>query len=80
MVDRLVDGRLLVAGGVTGIRSTDLTASTELFSATGIRTDGPAMGVSRRNHSITRLNSGKLLVIGGLGTDLWPLASAEIYE
>ena len=80
VVDRLVDGRLLVAGGVTGIRSTDLTASTELFSATGIRTDGPAMGVSRRNHSITRLNSGKLLVIGGLGTDLWPLASAEIYE
>lgn len=80
VVDRLVDGRLLVAGGVTGIRSTDLTATTELIAASGARSDGPMMTAPRRDHSITRLNSGKLLVVGGLGTDLWPIASAEVFE
>ncbi len=79
-VDRLVDGRLLVAGGVTGLRSTDITATSELLAASGTRSDGPAMNVPRRDHTVTRLNSGKLLVVGGLGTDLWPLASAELYE
>lgn len=80
VVDRLVDGRLLVAGGVTGIKSTDLTATSELLASNGARSDGPAMNLPRRNHTITRLNSGKLLVVGGLGTDLWPMASAEMYE
>jgi hypothetical protein len=77
---RLLDGRLLVAGGVTGPLSSDATQTTELVSDTAQRRDGPAMVVRRRDHTVTRLNNGKLLVVGGLGTNLWPLASAEIYE
>lgn len=41
---------------------------------------GPGMGVQQRVHTVTRLDSGKLLIVGGLGANLWPLASAEIYE
>lgn len=79
-IDRLLDGRLFIAGGVTDVTSTSLTRTTELLSDTAQRRDGPDMAVGRRDHTVTRLNSGKLLVVGGLGTDLWPLASAEIYE
>jgi hypothetical protein len=79
-INRLVDGRLLVAGGVTDVLSSAATHTTELLSDTAQRRDGPDMGVRRRDHTVTRLNSGKLLIVGGLGTDLWPLASAEIYE
>ncbi len=79
-INRLVDGRLLIAGGVTTLLSSDSTHTTELLSDTAQRRDGPDMGVRRRDHTVTRLNSGKLLIVGGLGTDLWPLASTEIYE
>jgi hypothetical protein len=79
-VNRLLDGRVFIAGGVTGLLSSDSTDTTELLSQTAQRNDGPVMGVRRRDHTVTRLNSGKLLIVGGLGTDLWPLASAEIYE
>ncbi len=79
-IQRLVDGRLLVAGGVTSYLSSDSTQTTELISDTAQRRDGPDMAVRRRDHTITRLDSGKLLVVGGLGPDMWPLSSAEIYE
>jgi hypothetical protein len=79
-INRLVDGRLFIAGGVTDVLSSSSTHTTELLTDTAQRRDGPDMGVRRRDHTVTRLNSGKLLIVGGLGTDLWPLASAEIYE
>jgi hypothetical protein len=79
-VNRLLDGRLFIAGGATGLLSSDITGTTELLTDTAQRRDGPSMSVRRRDHTVTRLNSGKLLIVGGLGTDLWPLASAEIYE
>jgi hypothetical protein len=79
-INRLLDGRLFIAGGVTGLLSSEVTQTTELLSDTAQRRDGPAMSVRRRDHTVTRLDNGKLLVVGGLGTDLWPLASAEIYE
>jgi hypothetical protein len=79
-INRLVDGRLFIAGGVTGLLSSESTNTTELLTDTAQRHDGPAMSVRRRDHTVTRLNSGKLLVVGGLGTDMWPLSSAEIYE
>ena len=79
-VNRLLDGRVFIAGGVTGLRSSEVTEMTEMLTDTAQRRDGPIMNVRRRDHTVTRLDSGKLLVVGGLGTDLWPLASAEIYE
>ena len=79
-VNRLLDGRVFIAGGVTGLLSSEVTEMTEMLTDTAQRRDGPIMNVRRRDHTVTRLDSGKLLVVGGLGTDLWPLASAEIYE
>jgi hypothetical protein len=79
-INRLLDGRLFVAGGVSGQLSSDSTNTTELVSDTAQRRDGPAMAVRRRDHTVTRLDNGKLLIVGGLGTDLWPLGSAEIFE
>jgi hypothetical protein len=79
-VNRLVDGRVFIAGGVTGVLSSDATDTTELLTETAQRRDGPGMSARRRDLTVTRLNSGKLLIVGGLGTNLLPLASAEIYE
>lgn len=79
-VNRLVDGRVIIAGGIAGMASSDSTDTIELLTDRAQRQDGPRMGVARREHTITRLDSGKLLIIGGLRPDGWPLASAEIYE
>jgi hypothetical protein len=79
-VNRLLDGRVFITGGVSGVLSSDATDTTETLSDTAQRHDGPSMSVRRRDHTVTRLNSGKLLIVGGLGTNLWPLASAEIFE
>ncbi len=79
-INRLLDGRVFIAGGVDGVLSSDVTHTTELLSDTAQRRDGPTMSVRRRDHTVTRLDNGKLLIVGGLGTNLWPLASAEIYE
>jgi hypothetical protein len=79
-INRLLDGRLFIAGGLTGLLSTDVTNTTELLSDTAQRRDGPVMAASRRDHSVTRLDNGKLLIVGGLSTGLFPLASAQIYE
>jgi hypothetical protein len=68
------------SGGVTGLLSSQVTETTELLGAGGARRDGPSMGIPRRDHTVTRLNSGKLLIVGGLGTNVVPIASAEIYE
>lgn len=79
-INRLLDGRLFIAGGVAGLLSSDATNTTELLSDTAQRRDGPLMAVRRHRHTVTRLDNGKLLIVGGLGTDQWPLASAEIFE
>lgn len=79
-VNRLLDGRVFIAGGVYGLRSFDITSTTEFLADAAQRRDGPAMNVARRDFTVTRLNSGKLLIVGGLGGNLWPLSSAEIFE
>lgn len=79
-INRLLDGRVIITGGITGMASSSSTDSIELLTDTAQRQDGPRMGVARREHTITRLDNGKLLIIGGLQPNGWPLASAEIYE
>jgi hypothetical protein len=77
----LADGRVLVTGG-NGADGSQL-ASAELYDpATGTGTFGPtgALSVPRVYHTATRLFDGRVLVLGGYGTDVSPLASAEIYD
>lgn len=75
----LVDGRVLVAGGLS---SSGARASTELYDpATAKWTTTGYMNDKRQRHTATRLADGKVLVMGGLGkTDYVAIASAELYD
>jgi N-acetylneuraminic acid mutarotase len=84
---QLLDGRVLVAGGV-GVDvsefSANILASAELYDpATGSWTaTGPMLGI-RTGHAATLLPDGKVLVIGGGDSsdgNGGPLATAEVYD
>lgn len=76
---RLVDARILVTGGTPGIAS-EGTNTTELMTVEGVRRDGPTMSHGRFLHTVTVLQNGKLLIVGGLDASRAALASAEIFE
>jgi len=72
----LADGRVLVAGGCTGVAPTPEkpclapTADTEIFNpATKTWTPAGKMTAPRAGHSATLLNDGRVLVIGGFHGD-----------
>src|SRR5688572_6205714 len=72
----LPDGRVLVAGGLSGESS---AASTELFDpATKAFANASNMSVARAAHTATLLSNGKVLIAGGYNGDY--LASAELYD
>jgi hypothetical protein len=76
----LPDGRVLVAGGA-GITCTYscVIATAELYDpATGAWSSTASMSTPRQGHTATLLQNGKVLVVGGYGTDY--LASAELYD
>ncbi|HEY8736385.1 MAG TPA: kelch repeat-containing protein [Candidatus Dormibacteraeota bacterium] len=79
---RLLDGRVLVAGGTNG--QNHGLASTELFDPKTIRwSDGPPMSTTRVDHTATLLEDGRVLVAGGfdqLDQAERSLASAEIFD
>ncbi|MFK0236636.1 Kelch repeat-containing protein [Streptomyces vinaceus] len=85
---RLADGRVLVAGGLTGTPPGGLVrlASTEVYDpATRSWSRSGDMGTARSLHCATRLPDGRVLVTGGRG-DRSPhalrrsLASAELFD
>jgi N-acetylneuraminic acid mutarotase len=84
---RLLDGRVLVAGGIgTDISefAANILASAELYDpSTGRWTSTEAMGGVRVGHTATLLADGRVLVAGGGSSsdgDGGPLASAELYD
>jgi len=81
----LPDGRVLVAGGITGTQPTNVNvADAELFdSSTGTWTATASMSTDRSNHTLTLLNSGQVLVACGYSGG-WgicnDLTSAQLYD
>jgi large repetitive protein len=73
----LLDGRVLVAGGINGIGP---QSSADIFDPVS-RTWSPTgdMGHARFSHTATRLNDGRVLVVGGCQS-FSCLTSAEIYD
>jgi N-acetylneuraminic acid mutarotase len=84
----LPDGRLLVAGGITGhAPSTFYTNSVEVFDpATASWTFTGGLTTARAIHTATRLQNGKILVVGGTNDTIgFPvqaegISSAELYD
>ncbi|MCE4557991.1 kelch motif-containing protein [Pelomonas sp. P8] len=73
----LTDGRWLLSGGMQG-QALDTTEILDLRSA--MRAAGPRLLVARHSHTATVLRSGKVLILGGTGTDGQAIPSAEIFE
>jgi len=88
----LQNGKVLVTGGLrsTGLASEDAEASAELFDpVAGTFSSAGTMSTPRYNHTATLLNSGKVLVAGGLFSTICQpsacgaaddLASAELFD
>ncbi|WP_437938116.1 kelch repeat-containing protein [Sorangium sp. So ce341] len=78
---RLLDGRVLVAGGRVDTESAPL-ASAEIYDpATGAWAPAASMGAARNNHGAALLSNGKVFVYGGYaGPFDRALGTAEIYD
>lgn len=86
-VTRLLDGRVLFAGGVSGPAqySTPGLATTELYDpTTGQWAAGPPMSQARAYHNAVLLADGRVLVAGGIsrtsGGTAGSLSSAELFD
>lgn len=84
----LPDGRILIAGGYERVTSANyydfVFKSSEIYDpATDSFSPGPQMNVARREHTMTPLADGRVLVIGGIaqnGYDFVANSQTEIYS
>jgi alpha-tubulin suppressor-like RCC1 family protein len=77
----LNSGKVLVAGGNGSSNPNSALASCELYNPTPAAwSPTGAMVTARGSQKAVLLNSGKVLVAGGLDATGFPLASAEIYD
>ena len=75
----LPNGKVLVAGGLTGFPSGTIIASAELYDpASGTWTATGSLAHARCQHTATLLPNGKVLVAGGQNGSA--LASVELYD
>jgi N-acetylneuraminic acid mutarotase len=62
----LANGKVLVAGGISGSQGGNMIASAELYDpSTGVWSATGGLSTARTNHTTTMLNNGKVLVTGG---------------
>jgi len=77
----LQTGKVLVVGGTTTGRGTDLLDSAELYDpATNTWSPTSHLSHARASHSATLLRDGTVLVAGGLYAGAETLTSAEVYD
>jgi hypothetical protein len=77
-VTRLADGKVLIAGGGGAVAQ---VATAEIYDpATGVFTATGNLTTARVDHTATLLNSGKVLVCGGLDSSGNALSSCELYN
>jgi IPT/TIG domain/Kelch motif len=75
---RLADGKVLIAGGGGAVAQ---VATAEIFDpTTGVFTATGNVTTARVDHTATLLNSGKVLVCGGLDSSGNALSSCELYN
>lgn len=74
----LQDGRVLVAGGLSG--STPLSSAEIYDPAGGGWHETGAMAGARHNHAAALLPDGRVLVTGGAGEDCATLPTAEVFD
>jgi IPT/TIG domain/Galactose oxidase, central domain/Kelch motif len=75
---RLQDGRVLISGG--GQAVAQLSTAETYDPATGMFAATGSLTTARVNHTATLLNSGKVLVCGGLDSSGNALSSCELYD
>jgi WD40 repeat protein len=80
VVTLLRSGRILIAGGVTGVYPHEhITAAAELYDpSTGTSASTGGMNIARQSHTATLLPNGQVLVAGGSSPSS-TVASAELY-
>jgi len=77
----LCDGRVLVAGGISGSPLSTFLASAEVYNpATGAFAPTGAMAAARQGATATRLRDGRVMVAGGIDASGEALSSAELYD
>ena len=75
----LGNGKVLVAGG-EGSNFVAVASAERYHPATGVWTAAPALNTAREFHTATLLDSGQVLVAGGIDpSNNNPLASAELF-
>ena len=77
----LNDGRVLLAGGLRqGVSPSADSSVSELYDpALGTWTKTPPLAVARLRHTLTKLNDGRVLLVGGFGANVYP-AEPELYD
>jgi N-acetylneuraminic acid mutarotase len=80
----LSSGKILAAGGCTGLNSngcSGVTSKAELYDpTTGAWSSTGSMKTARGSFSLTLLPSGKVLAAGGINGSNNPIAKAELYD
>jgi N-acetylneuraminic acid mutarotase len=77
----LTDGRVLLAGGRSGVNPDVSLSSAEIYDpVSGTFQAAASLGTPRHQHSATLLPDGRVLVIGGYNPSQGWLGSAEIYD
>ncbi len=77
------DGRVWVAGGSAlpdGADDAEETATVEAYHPASGWTEQPDMEDARRGHTATRLDDGRVAIIGGRGAGFQQLASIELFD
>jgi hypothetical protein len=85
VAETLADGRVLLAGGLTGATLDHSTATADLFDpATGKTTPAAALGEPRSGACAVRLTDGSILVVGGARVEAGKVAArlqtAELFK